>query len=70
VAGPTGVEVVERLVEAAESRLTKGGWLLVEIGPTTAAAAEGIIARRPGLVPGPTLADMAGLPRIVQARKL
>ena len=68
VAGPTGVEVVERLVEAAESRLAKGGWLLVEIGPTTAGAAEGIIARRPGLVPGPTLADMAGLPRIVQAR--
>ena len=70
VAGPTGVEVVERLVEAAESRLATGGWLLVEIGPATAAAAEGIIARRPGLVPGPTLADMAGLPRIVQARKL
>jgi len=70
VAGPTGVEVVERLVEAAESRLTKGGWLLVEIGPATVAAAEAIIARRPGLVPGPTLADMAGLPRIVQARKL
>jgi release factor glutamine methyltransferase len=69
VAGPTGVEVVERLVEAAESRLAKGGWLLVEIGPTTVAAAEGIIAGRPGLVPGPTLADMAGLPRIVQARK-
>jgi hypothetical protein len=43
---------------------------LVEIGPTTVAAAEGIISRRPGLVPGPTLADMAGLPRIVQARKL
>ena len=70
VAGQTGVEVVERLVEAAESRLATGGWLLVEIGPATAAAAEGIIARRPGLVPGPTLADMAGLPRIVQARKL
>lgn len=70
VAGPTGVEVVERLVEAAESRLATGGWLLVEIGPTTVKAAEGIIARRPGLVPGPTLADMAGLPRIVQARKL
>jgi len=70
VAGPTGVEVVERLVEAAESRLATGGWLLVEIGPTTVAAAEGFIARRPGFVPGPTLADMAGLPRIVQARKL
>ena len=69
VAGPTGVEVVERLVAAAESRLATGGWLLVEIGPSTVKAAEAILARRPGFVPGPTLADMAGLPRIVQARK-
>lgn len=69
VGGPTGVEVVERLVAAAEGRLVPGGWLLVEIGPSTVKAAEAILARRPGLVPGPTLADMAGLPRIVQARK-
>lgn len=69
VAGPTGVEVVERLVAAAESRLAPGGWLLVEIGPSTAAAAEALIRRHAGLVPAPTLADIAGLPRIVQARK-
>ena len=69
VAGPTGVEVVERLVGMAESRLVSGGWLLVEIGPSTAKAAAAIIARHRGLAPGPTLADMAGLPRIVQARK-
>lgn len=69
VAGPTGIEIVARLAAAAAERLAPGGWLVVEIGPNVAAAAETALAAVPGLVPGPTLADMAGLPRIVQARK-
>lgn len=69
VAGPTGVEVVERLVATAAEKLAPGGWLLVEIGPSTAAAAEELIRRQSGLEPAPTLPDMAGLPRIVQARR-
>ena len=69
VAGPTGVEVVARLAADAVGALAVGGWLVVEIGPVVAAAAERALAAVPGLVPGPTLADMAGLPRIVQARK-
>lgn len=69
VAGPTGVEVVERLVSTAVGKLAPGGWLLVEIGPSTAAASEEAIRRQAGLEPAPTLPDMAGLPRIVQARR-
>ena len=69
VSGPTGVEVVERLVAAALAALAPGGWLLVEIGPAVVAAAEAAIARQPGLLPEATLKDMAGLPRIVQARR-
>jgi release factor glutamine methyltransferase len=69
VAGPTGVEVVARLAADAVGSLAAGGWLVVEIGPVVAAAAERALAAVPGLVPGPTLPDMAGLPRIVQARK-
>jgi len=69
VAGPTGVEVVERLARQAVERLAPGGWLLVEIGPAVAAAAEGVIAAVVGLEPAPTLKDLAGLPRIVQARR-
>jgi release factor glutamine methyltransferase len=69
VAGPTGVEVVARLAEAAETALAPGGWLLVEIGPAVAEAAEAALAARPGLDPQPTLKDLAGLPRIVQARR-
>lgn len=68
VAGPTGVEVVARLAAAAAGRLVAGGWLVVEIGPTVAAAAEAALAAVPGLTPGPTLKDLAGHARIVQAR--
>ena len=69
VSGPTGVEVVERLAVAASALLAPGGWLMVEVGPAVAQAAEAAIAAQPGLVPEPTLKDLAGLPRIVQARR-
>jgi release factor glutamine methyltransferase len=69
VAGPSGVEVVERLAAGAAERLAPGGWLLVEIGPAVVKAAEAALAAGPGLTPGPTLKDLAGLPRIVQARR-
>jgi release factor glutamine methyltransferase len=69
VAGPTGVEVVERLAAAAATRLAPGGWLVVEIGPTVVEAAEAALAKQAALEPGPTLKDLAGLPRIVQARR-
>jgi release factor glutamine methyltransferase len=67
VSGPTGVEVIARLAAVAAERLAAGGWLVVEVGP--AAAAEAAIAAQAGLTPGPTLSDLAGLPRIVQARR-
>jgi release factor glutamine methyltransferase len=69
VSGPTGVEVVERLAAAAAAALVPGGWLVVEIGPAVAAAAEAALAACPALEPAPTLKDLAGLPRIVQARR-
>jgi release factor glutamine methyltransferase len=69
VAGPTGVEVVERLADAAARALVPGGWLVVEIGPAVAAAAEAALAAGAALDSGPTIKDLAGLPRIVQARR-
>ncbi|MFM8291131.1 MAG: peptide chain release factor N(5)-glutamine methyltransferase [Planctomycetia bacterium] len=69
VAGPTGVEVVERLAAAAATRLAPGCLLVVEIGPTVVEAAEAALAKQAALEPGPTLKDLAGLPRIVQARR-
>lgn len=70
VGGATGVEVISRLVGQALDRLLPGGWLLIEIGPSTAEPAREVIANAAGLEPGPTLNDAAGLPRIVQARRV
>jgi release factor glutamine methyltransferase len=67
VSGPTGVEIIERLAALAAARLVPGGWLFCEIGP--AAAAEAVLARQTGLTAEPTIADFAGLPRIVHARR-
>jgi release factor glutamine methyltransferase len=67
VAGPTGVEVIARLVEAAAKRLAPQGWLLIETGPAVAQASEAVIAATPGLASRPTLPDAAGRPRILQA---
>ena len=69
VAGPTGVEVIARLAHQAAERLAPGGWLIVEMGPNVAAAAEAAVAAVEGLRLEPTLKDLAGLPRILQARK-
>lgn len=69
VAGPTGVELVARLAAAARSALVPGGWLLVEIGPAIAGAAEAVLAAQAELAPEPTLKDLAGHARIVQARR-
>ena len=70
VGGVTGCEIVQRLVQQASGRLASGGWLFIEIGPSTVAAAEKSISDTPGLVGEPTLKDGAGLARIVQARAL
>jgi len=67
VAGPRGVEIIERLAAQAAERLAPGGWLVLEAGPTVAVEVERILAGIHGLVPGPTLKDLAGLPRVFQA---
>jgi release factor glutamine methyltransferase len=69
VAGPRGVEVIERLAAEAATRLVPGGWLVLEAGPLVAAEVTAILAATPGLKPGPVIADLAGLPRVFQARR-
>jgi release factor glutamine methyltransferase len=65
VAGPTGVEVISRLAAEAVGRLAPGGWLLVEIGPPE--AAEAVVKSTAELRGEPTLRDLAGIPRVLQA---
>jgi release factor glutamine methyltransferase len=70
VAGPRGVEVIERLAAEAVGRLQPGGWLVLEGGPAIAAEVERLLAGTSGLEPGPTLKDLARLPRVFQARRV
>ncbi len=67
VAGPRGVEPLERLAAMAAHRLVPGGWILVEIGPVQ--ASEAVLAAAPHLQAEATLCDDAGIPRVVQARR-
>jgi len=68
-AGPKGTEIIEPLVLQAAQRLRPGGHLLIEIGPAIHDAVRGLLAAVPGLRPGPTVKDLARLPRVVQAEK-
>jgi release factor glutamine methyltransferase len=67
VAGLRGTEVIERLIPQAADRLLTGGSLLIEISPMIEQAARELVARDERLTLGPTVKDLAGQPRLVQA---
>ena len=69
VGGQLGIEVIQRLAARAGERLAPGGWLILEAGPAIAAAVEGLLAGLPEFEPEPTIPDLAGLPRVFQARR-
>jgi len=69
VAGPRGTEVIELLIGEAAERLVLGGWLLSEISPQLDAAVRGLVAADDRFELFPTIKDLAGLPRVVQARR-
>jgi release factor glutamine methyltransferase len=65
-AGPSGLEVIERLIPQAQRALEPGGWLVFEISAT-------ISARIPDLLQSWTqvqiINDLQNIPRVVSARK-
>jgi len=69
-AGPKGTEVIERLISQAAQRLRQGGHLLVEISPMIHQAVQDLLAAGSEWQSGPTVKDLARLPRVVQARRL
>jgi release factor glutamine methyltransferase len=69
VAGSRGTEVIERLLAQAVERLHPGGRLLLEISPMIHDAVQALLAADARLESGPTVKDLARLPRVVQARR-
>ncbi len=68
-AGAGGTEVIKSLVPAAAERLNPGGRLLIEIGPAIHNAVRLFLEADGRLNVGPTVKDLARLPRVVQAEK-
>jgi release factor glutamine methyltransferase len=67
LAGPTGVEVIQRLVPQAAAHLRPGGWLLLEVSPMIERAVHQLIAQDGRYDTSSTMPDLAGHPRVVRA---
>lgn len=65
-AGPTGLEVIERLIPQACEALRPGGWLVFEISGTIADGVRGLLA---GWDEVRIKNDLQGIPRVAVARK-
>ncbi len=61
--GPTGLEALELIIDAAPRHLAAGGWLLLEHGSDQAAAVTGLLRQR-GFEQVRTFADAAQRPRV------
>ena len=67
VAGQRGTEVIESLLPQAAERLDPGGHLLIEISPMVHDAVRALLEADGRFQLGPTVKDLARLPRVVQA---
>jgi release factor glutamine methyltransferase len=65
-AGPTGMEVIERLIPQARAALKPGGWLVLEISGTIADRVKRLLAEWNHLQ---ITNDLQGIPRVASAKK-
>ena len=65
-AGPTGLEVIERLIPQAQTALKPGAWLVFEISGTIA---DGVRRLLSGWEEVAITHDLQGIPRVAAARK-
>lgn len=65
-AGDEGLSVIRRLIPQAMDALRPGGWLLMEIGYSQAEAVMSLLS---GWHNVHAVADLAGIPRVIVARK-
>src|SRR5438034_9808108 len=64
-AGPTGLEVIERLIPQAQAALKPGGWLVMEIRGTIAQGVKRLLGRWNAVQ---VTNDLHGLPRVAAAQ--
>jgi release factor glutamine methyltransferase len=68
--GPTGVEVIARLLPQAYAALRPGGWFVFEVSGTIASAVEHLLtASKDGWENVRLIPDLQSIPRVVRARK-
>jgi release factor glutamine methyltransferase len=65
-AGPTGLEVIERLVPQAQAALEPGGWLVMEISGTIVSGVKRLLEGWTGVH---ITNDLQGIPRVAVAQK-
>ena len=65
-AGPTGVELIERLIPQAHQKLRPGGWLVFEISGTIADRVRGLLSDWDEVA---IRNDLQGIARVAMARK-
>jgi len=65
-AGPSGLEIYERLIPQAFERLREGGWLLLEIGAGQESALRGLLHGWGGVG---FVDDLQGIPRVAVAQR-
>ena len=65
-AGPTGLEVYERLIPQAARVLKPGGWLMLEIGYGQSSALKNLMHGWAGVT---LVNDLQGIPRVVLGQK-
>jgi release factor glutamine methyltransferase len=65
-AGPTGLEVIERLIPQAHAALHPAGWLVMEISGTIAEATKELLHDWDNVS---ILLDLQSIPRVARARK-
>ena len=66
--GKDGLSVIERLLSAADKPLRRGGWFFMEIGHGQDESVRELV-KKSGLDYLRTVPDLAGIPRIVVAKK-
>ena len=66
-AGPTGLEIYQRLIVEANDLLASGGWLLMEIGHGQRDAVEKLLRGWEGVE---FISDLQDIPRVAVARKV